>query len=362
MRQTKILLSKENLIHNFKLINSKYPKSKLIPLVKSNAYGHGQKEIVSMLNGLDYYALGVAYTDEAVQIKSYDKKSKILIVVPITKFDIDDVVELELIPTIESMEVLVELNKKAKKANKVIEYHLFINTGMNRDGVDIFEFEKIYSNLPYLKNVKMSAIMTHFASAESEKFSKSQVNNFNSFIRHFQLDDIPQHISNSTGIFNIDNSNMNFLRPGLSLYGIASSVEERKKLGLKPVLSLKTKIKNIIQVKKSETVGYSFKYEAKDDIEVGILPIGYGDGISTSHFNKAEVIINKKKVKIIGSICMDLMMCDITDLNCKIGNEVTLIGFNDDLEITVNQWADNINVIPYEITTMLKNKISREII
>lgn len=360
MRKTKILLNKSNLIHNFNLIQSKSPKSKLIPLVKSNAYGHGQNEIINMLKGLDYFALGIAYTDEAYKIREYDKDSKLLIVVPITEEDIIDVINLDLIPTIESFDVLVKLNEIALNYNKVIDYHLFINTGMNRDGVDVFEFEKIIENRIYLKNVNLSGILSHYASSEEFEFSQKQYSKFMSIINHFNLGDIPLHISNSNGIFNHDNSKMSYIRPGLALYGISSN--ENDSLDLKPVLELITSVKNIINVKKDEYVGYSFKYKAIDETKVAILPIGYGDGFSTFNYNKAECIINGKKAKIVGSICMDLIMCDVSEIECEIGDDVILIGSDENNKIKVNEIAKNMGVIPYEVTTLLKSKIVREII
>lgn len=362
MRQTKIFLSKDNLIHNFNTLQKFAPSSKIIPLVKSDAYGHGQQEIISMLQGLNYYAFGIAYTNEAFKIREYDKNSNIILVVPITKNDIQDVINLNLTPTIESYDTLQELNQSAKNNNQVVKFHLFINSGMNRDGVDKQELSLITSNLSTFKNVELVGILSHFASSEDLAFSMKQYDLFLKNIREFNLDKYPKHISNSNGIIRQDNSEVDYIRPGLFLYGVASNKSEREKIKLKPVLSLKTEIKNIIKVKKGEYVGYSFKYQAKEDIEVGILPLGYGDGYSTLQFNKAECLVKGKRAKIIGSICMDLMMCDVSNLNCQIGEQVTLIGKDGEEEITVNELSDNIGVIPYEIITSLKAKIEKVIL
>lgn len=361
MRQTKIFLSKDNLIHNFNTLQKYAPNSKIIPLVKSNAYGHGQQEIISMLKGLNYYAFGIAYTNEAYRIREYDKSSKIILVVPITKNDIEDVIKLNLIPTIESYDTLFELNQAAKNNNQIIKFHLFINSGMNRDGADKQSLSLITANLPNLKNVELIGILSHFASSEDLAFSMKQYDYFLNIIKEFNLDKYPKHISNSNGIIRQDNSEVEFIRPGLFLYGVASNKAEREKIKLKPVLSLKTEIKNIIKVNKGEYVGYSFKYKAEKNIEVGILPIGYGDGYSTLQFNKAECLVKGKRAKIIGSICMDLMMCDVSNLNCQIGEQVTLIGKDGEEEISVNELAENIGVIPYEIITSLKAKIEKVI-
>lgn len=361
MRSTKITINKSNLLYNLEIIRNKANNKNLIPLIKSNAYGHGQIEIANILKSEDIFAFGIAYVDEAYILRNNNILNKLLIVVPITSNDIDDVVKLDLTPTIESYEVLLNLNEVAKEHNKVINFHLFINTGMNRDGADENSLEIISQELNNLSNVKLEALMSHFTKSEDIDFSNKQIENFIYLIDKYRLNNIPKHISNSGGIFFLDNTNMDFVRPGISLYGI-DPFNNRQLSELKPVLELKTTIKNIIEVKNGEYIGYSFKYKAKRDMKIAILPLGYGDGYSYLLSNNARCIINDAYCNVISSICMDLIICDITDIDASIGDEVILIGKSANNEITINEIAERVHTIPYEISTSLKSKIPRIII
>ncbi len=361
MRNTKIIINKSNLLHNLEIIRNKALNSEIIPLIKSNAYGHGQLEIANLLKYQNIYAFGIAYTDDAYFLRSNDIKNKLLVVVPITNDDVEDVVKLDLIPSIESFNVLVELDNFAKVNNKIINFHLFINTGMNRDGVSEDELSLIVKNLDKLNNVKLEALMSHFSKSNDIDYSNLQINRFNHLIKKFNLTQIPKHISNSGGIFNLDNSQMDFVRPGISLYGINPFSDNRLN-NLLPVLELKTSIKNIISIKKGEFIGYSFKYQAEKDMQIGILPIGYGDGFSYLLSNNAKCIINDEYCDIISSINMDLTICDISNINCAINDEVTLIGRSSTKEIKIIEIAERINTNPYEISTSLKSKIKRIVV
>jgi alanine racemase len=361
MRNTKITINKTNLLYNLEIIRNKAKNKKIIALIKSNAYGHGQIEIANILKNEDIFAFGIAYVDEAYILRNNNISNKLLIVVPITNNDIEDVVKLDLTPTIESLDVLVNLNEVAKKYCKIINFHLFINTGMNRDGADEDGLNLICENINNLNNVKLEAVMSHFSKSDDLDYSNKQIKHFTYLTDKYRLNNIPKHISNSGGVFFLDNKNMDFVRPGISIYGIDPFNNELLK-DLKPVLELKTTIKNIIEVKKGDYIGYSFKYKAEKDMKIAILPLGYGDGYSYLLSNNARCIINDAYCNIISSICMDLIICDITEINASIGDDVILIGKSENIEITINEIAERVNTIPYEISTSLKSKIPRIVI
>lgn len=362
MRKTKITINKRNLLNNLEIIRKTSNNKQIIPLIKSNAYGHGQIEIARILQNQNVYAFGVAYTDEAVYLRQNGFKNKLFISVPITIDDTNEAVNLNLEPSVDNLEVLISLNKLAQKQNKIINFHLFINTGMNRDGANEKELIEIANQLPKLKNLNLIATLSHFASSDNIEYSQTQINEFLRLIKVAKLEQYQKHISNSGGIFNLDNTDFDFVRPGISFYGILPDKSKADKLGLKAVLEFKTSIKSIYELEKGEYSGYSFKFQANKKTKIAILPIGYGDGYSFLFSNNSKCIVNNQYANIVGSVCMDLIICDVTEINCKIGDEVILIGGSEEKEISVNDLASYIKTNPYEITTSLKRRIKREVI
>ncbi len=361
MRNTKILINKQNLLNNLKIIRE-HSQKQVIPLIKSNAYGHGQLKVANILRNQDVYALGIAYTNEAIYLRENNINNRLFISVPISNNDVDDAIKYNLIPSIDRIEILIKLNETAEKNNKIVDFHLFINTGMNRDGANEKELIEIVNYLPQLKNINLAATLSHFASSDNIDYSTKQINEFNRLLDKSNLSDYPKHISNSGGIFNLDNSEFDFVRPGISLYGIMPDNAQAKNLGLKPVMELKTTIKNIFELEKGDFAGYSFRFQADKKTKVAIMPIGYGDGYSFLFSNNSKCIIKNQFANIVGSVCMDLIICDVTEIDCEIGDEVILIGKSEEKEITVNDLASYINTNPYEITTSLKRRILREVI
>ena len=362
MRKTKITISKQNLLNNLEIIRKTSNNKQIIPLIKSNAYGHGQLEIAQILQNQNVYAFGVAYTDEAVYLRENGINHRLFISVPITIDDTNEAVNLDLEPSVDNLEVLFALNKLAQKQNMIINFHLFINTGMNRDGANEKELIEIANHLPKLKNVNLIATLSHFASSDNIEYSQTQIKEFLRLIKVANLEQYQKHISNSGGLFNLDNSDFDFVRPGISFYGILPDKNKADKLGLKAVMEFKTSIKSIYEIEKGEYSGYSFKFQATKKTKVAILPIGYGDGYSFLFSNNAKCIVNDCFANIIGSVCMDLIICDVTEIDCKIGDEVILIGKSQSQEISVNDLASYINTNPYEISTSLKRRIKREIV
>lgn len=362
MRKTKITINKQNLLNNLNIIRKTSNNKQIIPLIKSNAYGHGQIEIAKILQNENVYAFGIAYTNEAVYLRENGINHRLFISVPITINDANEVVELDLIPTIDNLEVLIALNNLAKSNNKIIDFHLFVNSGMNRDGANEKELIEIANYLFNLKNVNLIATLSHLASSDNIEYSQTQIKEFLRLNKAAKLEQYKKHISNSGGIFNLDNSEFDFVRPGISLYGILPDKNKADNIGLKAVMELKTSIKSIYELAEGDYAGYSFKFQAKKNTKVAILPIGYGDGYSYLYSNNSKCIINDKFSNIIGSVCMDIIICDVTDIDCKIGDEVILIGKSENKEISVNDLASYINTNPYEISTSLKRRIKREIV
>lgn len=353
-------LNKENLLNNLKIIKNKAKDKKICAMVKANAYGHGLKNVVLMLrNVVDFF--GVANTEEALEVRQYSYKSKILICGNINKEKLASIILSDISISVFSLKDLYEIIKIAKQTKNKAKIHLKLNTGMNRLG---FKDEKtIKKAINIIENNKeylvLEGVFSHLFCSESKELSQKQYLKFINFLNLFKnLSCINIHLENSRGLFNnVDSFNIcNMVRVGISLYGL--SIENEK---LKPVLSLKSKIIAKQKVCKEEFVGYGKEILENAGV-VGILPIGYGDGILRGYKN-SFVYVNEKPCKIL-NVCMDMILIDLTNTNAKVGDEVTIISSDNSKINNANILSKNLNTISYEIVTNLKhnrlNKIVEE--
>ena len=343
-----LVINKENLLNNFKIIKNKAKNKKICAMVKANAYGHGIKNIVLTLRNLvDFF--GVANTEEALEVRQYSYKSKILICGDYNKEKLANIILSDISLTVFSLKQIYDILKVAKENKSKAKIHLKLNTGMNRLG---FKDE----NKDYLI---LEGVYSHLFCAECKELSQKQYLKFIKFLNLFKnLFCINIHLENSRGLFNnVDSLNIcNMVRVGISLYGL--SIENEK---LKPVLSLTSKIISKQKVNKENFVGYG-KEVLEHDGEVGIVPIGYADGFLRDYKN-SYVYVNDKPCKIL-NVCMDMILIDITNLNAKVGETVVLISSDISKLNNANILAKNLNTISYEIVTNIKhnrvNKILKE--
>lgn len=362
MRSTFIEIDKDNLLHNLEIIKSQAPNSEILAVVKANAYGHGAINIAKNIQdaGVNYF--GVAYAEEGAELRNSGITSNIVVMVPASDNDIDLILENNLEITVSSLEFAKIINKTAKSENKKVQTHLFVNTGMNRDGILPEKAKEFTSELSKLTNLYLKGILTHFASADSPdlSFTIEQNEKFRNLIQKLYLSGYEfeyNHAANSASIFQHSGTHYNMIRPGIALYGLMPDRRLGIKSGLKPVLQLKSKVLHINHLSKGDTAGYSFKFVADSETKVAIIPIGYGDGFSRLLSNKTSCIIKDKRYRIIGSICMDQLIVAIENDKVEVGDEVTLIGKDNGHEISVYDLADVLGTIPYEITTSLSKRI-----
>jgi len=355
-----LILNKENLLSNFKVIKNKAKNKKICAMVKANAYGHGLKNVVLTLrNFVDFF--GVANTEEALEVRQYSYKSKVLICGEYNKEKLSHIILSDISLTVFSIKQIYEILKVSKENKTKAKLHLKLNTGMNRLGFkDEKSIKKAVSLIEKNKEyIILEGIYSHLFCAESKEISQKQYIKFIRFLNLFKnLDCINIHLENSRGLFNnVDNFNIcNMVRVGISLYGL--SIEKEK---LKPVLSLHSKIIAKQKVNKEDFVGYG-KEILENDGEIGIIPIGYADGFLRGYKN-SFVYVNEKPCKIL-NVCMDMILIDITNVNAKIGDDVTLISNDISKLNNANLLAKNLNTICYEIITNIKhnrvNKILEE--
>ena len=355
-----IEINEENLIHNFNIFK-KLSKSKIGGVVKSNAYGHGFLEISKILSKANIDYLIVDSISEAIFLRKNNIKEPILILGYTKKesFKKASLNNIDLtISSFENLENAINFSKKEK-----LNIHIKLDTGMHRQGFqesDIFQLKEILKNVP--KNLKIIGIYSHLLKASSKQIFLKQNNLFKKMLKILDFKNVLTHLIATEAVFLYPEFKYDMTRIGLGLYGIYPSYEKKKKyqklFNLKPVLSWFSVISEIKNVKKGETIGYKGTYLLKKDSTIGICPIGYWHGYTRRLSNLSYVLVNNKKVKILGNISMDMICIDLTDIDCKVNDTVTLI--NEEISIEkLSKLSDNYT---YEFVTRLNPKIKKFIV
>ncbi|MFZ4679126.1 MAG: bifunctional UDP-N-acetylmuramoyl-tripeptide:D-alanyl-D-alanine ligase/alanine racemase [Flavobacterium sp.] len=347
--------------HNLTFYKSKLePKTKMMVMVKAFGYGNGGFEIAKLLEHHKVDYLGVAFADEGISLKNAGIRVPIMVLNPETT-SFTAIIQHYLEPEIYSVKGLKAFLKIAEqKKLKHFPIHIKIDTGMHRLG---FEEDNLVDLIQILKGnetVQIKSILSHMATSDDlnhDTFSKSQIALFEKLSTQIQTElNIKPilHILNTSGISNYPEAQYDMVRLGIGLYGISNDEEEQKEL--ENVGTLKSVISQIRTIDKGESVGYGRKFIAERNTKVATIPVGYADGIRRSWGNGVGfVTINGKQAKIIGSICMDMLMVDVTDIDCKEGSTVIIFGENP----TVPFMAKELNTIPYEILTSISQRVKR---
>lgn len=346
------------LIHNFQFIKSivkeAKPKNKIIAIVKADAYGHGAIEVSKTLERQKVDYLGVAFYDEAVLLREAGIKCPILLL-----FDreVEGVFKYNLTPVIFDIKYAEELSKYAKKKNVVFSVHVKVETGMGRLGIydNICEQIKKIANM---SNLNLEGVMSHLSIAENYDWSLQQINKLkklNNCLKTLGINPI-FHIANSAGIF-LDKALFDAVRPGLMLYGYTTN---RNLQGITPCMTVKTKILDIRRLPKDTPISYGKTFVTKRDSIIGVVPVGYADGYFRKLSNRGFMLVRGKKAAVVGTVCMDLTMIDLTEIpEAKVGDEVIILGSSGEERITAWDIADWSDTIAYEVLTSLGSKAKK---
>ena len=350
----------DNLAHNIREVRRLTSKEALVTaVVKANGYGHGSVEIAQTFldNGADRFA--VAVLTEAIELRKGGITAPILIMgyTPTSLFE--KVVEYDIIQTIYSYQDAKVLSDIAVKLNKKALIHIKIDSGMGRIGLlpndDSIEEILRISKLP---NIYIEGIFTHFAMADylDKSHAMTQFKKFTWVIEKLEEKglDIPiKHTSNSAAIIDLPEFNLNMVRAGIMIYGLKPSDEVKlDKVDLKPAMTLKARISHLKTVPKGTGISYGQIFVTERESKIATLPIGYADGFTRLLTEKAEVYVNGKRAKIVGKICMDQCMIDVTDIeDVKIGDEVVLFGYG--RRGHIDEVAEKLGTINYEIACMV---------
>ncbi len=347
--------------HNLNFFKSKLaPKTKLMVMVKAFGYGNGGFEIAKLLehHKIDY--LGVAFADEGISLKSAGINVPIMVMNPETT-SFSAIIQHQLEPEIYSIKGLKAFLKIAEqKKLKNFPIHIKIDTGMHRLGFEEEQLPELITILKGNETVQIKSILSHLATSDDLKhdaFAQSQIALFEELSTQLtavlKIKPI-RHILNTSGISNYPDAQYDMVRLGIGLYGISNDEEEQK--FLENVGTLKSVISQIRTIEAGESVGYGRRFMAEKTTKIATIPIGYADGIRRSWGNEVGyVVINGKEAKIVGSVCMDMLMVDVTNLDCKEGQSVVIFGENP----TVTLMAKALNTIPYEILTGISQRVKR---
>ncbi|MBU2926628.1 alanine racemase [Winogradskyella psychrotolerans] len=359
--ETTLEIDLRALTHNLNYLKSKLqPQTKFLAVVKAFAYGSDAVEIAKHLETLrvDYFA--VAYTQEGISLRDAGIKTPILVLHP-QAINAETLIDRCLEPNIYSAKLLNDFITTAEKqGQKNYPIHLKFNTGLNRLGFSHSDVDTVVKRLQSTSAVYVKSIFSHLAASEdlSEKdFTEQQIETFKSIAETFKTKSgiAPWlHLCNTSGILNYPEAHFNMVRSGIGLYGFGNSELEDK--NFKPIASLKSVISQIHEIENGESVGYNRAYTSNRNERVATIPIGHADGLSRIYGNKKGfVFINDEKAFIIGNVCMDMIMVDVTDINCKEGDEVVIF----DKIYTANEIAESAGTISYEILTALSKRIRR---
>lgn len=343
--------------------------TKIMGIIKADAYGHGAVRIGTELEKLEYvFGYGVATAEEAFELRKAGLKKPILILGYSFPCCYEEIIEKDVRQTVFRYDMLEELDTLAGRLGTKAKIHIKVDTGMSRIGIrpDDSGLEFVKRALSY-KNIDTEGIFTHFARADeiNKDPVKEQLKQISGFMNRIETElgyKIPvKHCSNSAGIIEFKEANMDMVRAGIVLYGLWPSDEVRKDIvSLKPALSLKSSIVYIKQVEKGVPISYGGTYVTKKSMRIATIPVGYADGYPRSLSNKGYVLIRGKKAPIVGRICMDQFMVCVDDIEeAKEGDEVTLIGQDGTACITMEEQGALSGRFNYEFACGLGARIPR---
>ncbi len=368
-----IEISKESLLHNLNSIKNLVGDDVLvICVVKANAYGHGLKEVVNILNETGANFFGVDSIEEGLQIRALGIKKPIIVLGYTSLENIEIAIKNDIsltVYSVESIKYIINSN-----FDKVAKVHIKVETGMGRQGLGQTEVLDLALLINQYKNqIYLEGVSTHFANADDTsdyEFTNLQISRYETTIKLLEKKGITpllRHASASAGIILYKHARFNAVRLGVALYGLWPSRDTREKtesktFNLKPVLTWKSTIAQVKEIKKGETVGYGRTWKANQNTKIAVIPSGYFDGYDRHLSSNSKVIINGKFAKVVGRIAMNMLMVDVSDLvNVSTADEVTLIGSEGEVEITADELAFRIGTINYEVVTRINPLLPRVI-
>ena len=371
LERTWAQINLDNIKHNFYEIKKILKDTtKVMCIVKANAYGHGSTYVAQALQSVGADYLAVSCLSEALEIRKCGVSLPILILGYTDPSEYTTLVKNNITQTVFSYDDALALSRCAVSCKKTLKVHIKIDTGMNRLGFscnsqNISDTIDKIMGITDMDGLDVEGIFSHFAAADDENLKDFTVNQYQKFInvldklskkgKEFKI----RHIANSSAIIDYPEYQLDMVRVGINLYGLVTDEHQISKINLLPAMEVKTIISNLKTVEKETPVSYSCKYVTDKKTDIATVPIGYADGYFRAFTNKAQMLVGGKTARIIGNICMDQTMLDVTGIDCKVGSVVTIIGKDKNETISAYDLAKIANTIPYEIICNISRRVPR---
>ncbi len=356
MRATLMEVNLQNFKYNVESIKSKLSSgTKIMPVIKANAYGTYINTRLDIIN--EFEIVAVAVVQEGIFLRNIGYKKEIFVLNQPDVDEIEEIIAGNLSIGVSSHQFVKKLGKQKEK----IKVHIEVGTGMGRTGIHPDRIDEFLDAVKEQENIIIEGIYTHMSCADTDyEYTKKQIQSFEKAVKIAKAK-VPNlkymHSSASNGLINFPEAHYNLVRPGMILYGYESGEEILQKIDLKPVSKLKSKITFLKTVKAGTSIGYGRSFVTQKETKVATIPIGYADGLRRELSNGGKVFINGQKVPIIGKICMDGFMADVTEIpNVQIGDDVWIW---DNENITLEQIANECNTINYEIISTITDRVPR---
>jgi alanine racemase len=350
---------------NYRQIRKRIPgEAKLLAVVKADAYGHGAIPVSLRLEKLGVEYLGVAIPEEGVELRKGGVKTPILVLGGIFGEEVEQIFRFRLTPVIFKKDSLKVLSREAERRRRKVKVHLKVDTGMGRLGVPLSLWPDFLREVRRFPKIETEGILSHFSMTDEENgFTQNQWRAFQGAVaiaRKMGISSRLLHMASSATLTAFPAYSAGLVRPGIMLYGSYPAPTFRTLIPLKPVMTLKTRIHFVKSVPRGTRISYGGTFQAKRESLIATLPIGYADGYSRHLSNHGEVLIHGKRAPVVGKICMDFIMVDVTDIpRVSAGDEVILMGRQGREQITPEEIAEKINSISYEVLCLIGKRVPR---
>lgn len=364
LRPTHLEVDLGRLRDNYLTLAAHVAPARVMPVLKANAYGHGLVRVAQLLEQVGAPLLAVAYLEEALRLRQEGVKLPVLVLGGIVGSQIPRFLEHDLTLTASSVDKLEAIDACARALGKRARVHLKIDTGMERIGTHWYSADKLLEASLAAKRVEVEGIFTHFANADERDLSHArlQLERFHEVLRFYERRSLApplRHAANSGAILQLPESYLDFVRPGILLFGASPTSELPLTLPVRQALTWVTRVVFFKVVQPGHPVSYGSRWAPSAETRVITLPVGYGDGYARAMSGRAEVIVHGRRVPVVGRICMDQIMADIGWTSAYNGDRVILLGESEGAVIRIEELAAWADTIPHEVLTSINTRVPR---
>ena len=367
MRSTVARIDLGALVHNYRtldaFVRSSSTSPQIVGVVKANAYGHGAAEVARALEAAGAPMLACADIDEGVHLRRSGVSAPILIFGALSVGDLDGLIDFHLTPTVSTPAAVTALEQLAARRGVRLTCHLKIDTGMHRLGFRHDQLDRTMPAIAASERLAVDAVYTHFATAEDAEdplFDEQRQRFDHALARLGELGIRPRlrHAANSAAMLRDERVWFDFVRPGLLLYGVAPPPLATT-LDLRPVMSLTSRIVAVKGIRPGEGVSYGMRFVTDVPRRIAVVPAGYADGLDARLANRGDVLVRGRRARVVGAVCMDMLMIDVTDLDVSPGDPICIVGEQEGQRIDVREMAAAIGAIPWELLCRIGSRIER---